>query len=157
MVVQIDSREKARAIEKILTDFDQAGIKYVVSKLYVGDYQNMDNPKTVVDRKQNLSEICYNIASVKRERERFEKELEKAAEIGIKIIVLIEHGRGIHSIDDVSKWINPMKARYKSAASGTYLAKRMHELEDKYDVKFEFCDKDDTGKKILELLGETDG
>ena len=44
MVIQIDSREKARAITKIVETFDQHRIKHPVSKLMVGDYMNYDNP-----------------------------------------------------------------------------------------------------------------
>ena len=61
MTIQIDSREKARAIKKILAAFDKAGIDYFVSKLYVGDYQSYDNPYLIIDRKQNLTELCSNV------------------------------------------------------------------------------------------------
>lgn len=54
MVIQIDSREKPRAIGKILDEFDRQGVRHFVSKLYVGDYQRLDNSLLVVDRKQNL-------------------------------------------------------------------------------------------------------
>ena len=54
MVIQIDSREKARAIRKIVAEFDRQGIIHPVSKLMVGDYMNYDNPRLVVDRKRNL-------------------------------------------------------------------------------------------------------
>ena len=40
MVIQIDSREKARAITKIVETFNQNNIKHPVSKLMVGDYMN---------------------------------------------------------------------------------------------------------------------
>ena len=56
MTIQIDSREKARAIQKIVEEFDRRGIRHPVSKLMVGDYMNYDNPRLVIDRKQNLTE-----------------------------------------------------------------------------------------------------
>ena len=61
MVIQIDSREKDRAIRKIVEEFDRRGVKHPVSKLMVGDYMNYDNPRLIVDRKQNLSEVCSNV------------------------------------------------------------------------------------------------
>ena len=152
VLIQIDSREHAKAIAKIKSAFDKANIKYVVSKLYVGDYMSYDNPRLVVDRKQNLSEICYNIASVKTQRERFIRELERAQDAGITVIVLVEHGNGIACIEDVCSWINPRRMKSKTAATGKYLAKCMHELEEKYDIKFEFCSKEDTGSKIIDIL-----
>ena len=45
MVIQIDSREKDRAIRKIVEEFDRQGVKHPVSKLMVGDYMNYDNPR----------------------------------------------------------------------------------------------------------------
>lgn len=60
MQIQIDSREKARAIKKIINEFDKQGVQRFISKLYVGDYMSYDNPRLVVDRKQGLSEVCNN-------------------------------------------------------------------------------------------------
>ena len=50
MVIQIDSREKARAIQKIVEEFDRQGVRHPVSKLIVGDYMNYDNPRLIIDR-----------------------------------------------------------------------------------------------------------
>ena len=61
MVIQIDTREKARAIKQIVRTFDAAGVKHYTSKLLVGDYMSLDNPKVIVDRKQNLLEVCNNV------------------------------------------------------------------------------------------------
>ena len=58
MNIQIDSREKARAIRKIVAEFDRQGVDHFVSKLYVGDYMNYDNPRLIIDRKQDLTELC---------------------------------------------------------------------------------------------------
>lgn len=98
MVIQIDSREKARAIKKIVAEFDRQGIKHPVSKLLVGDYMNYDNPRLIIDRKQNLSELCSNVC---QDHERFRRELLLAKENGIQLIVLIEHGNGFRQLSDV--------------------------------------------------------
>lgn len=50
-MIQIDSREHQKVIDGIKKAFDTAGEKWFVSKLYVGDYMNYDNPRLVVDRK----------------------------------------------------------------------------------------------------------
>ena len=62
MVIQIDTREKARAITKIVSYFDEKQIKHISSKLYVGDYMNLENPKLIVDRKQSLLELANNVS-----------------------------------------------------------------------------------------------
>ena len=92
MIIQIDSREKARAIQKIVAEFDRREIKHPVSKLMVGDYMNYDNPRLIVDRKQNLSELCSNVC---QDHDRFRRELMLAKENGIKLVILCEHGNDI--------------------------------------------------------------
>ena len=55
-MILVDTREKPKAIGKILKYFEVNGIEYDSSKLYVGDYIRYDNPKLVIDRKQNIAE-----------------------------------------------------------------------------------------------------
>ena len=45
MTIQIDNREKDRAITKIIADFDRMGIQHFSSKLFVGDYMSLDHPR----------------------------------------------------------------------------------------------------------------
>lgn len=72
MDIQIDTREKQRAIRKIIKTFDENGVKHFSSKLPVGDYMSLDNPRLIIDRKQNLQELCGNVC---QQHERFKKEL----------------------------------------------------------------------------------
>ena len=165
MIIQIDSREKAKAIQKIIEEFDRQGIKHPVSKLMVGDYMNYDNPRVIVDRKQNLTEVCSNVC---QDHERFRRELVLAKENGIQLIILCEHGKDIKSLEDVIFWKNPRSEKRKkidgkwqtvntNAMKGDVLYKILTTLEEKYGVRFEFCDKDETGKKIVEILGGING
>ena len=161
MIIQIDSREKAKAIQKIIEEFDRQGIKHPVSKLMVGDYMNYDNPRVIVDRKQNLTEVCSNVC---QDHDRFRRELVLAKENGIQLIILCEHGKDIKSLEDVIFWKNPRSEKRKkidgkwqtvhtNAMKGDVLYKILTTLQEKYGVRFEFCDKDDTGRKIVEILG----
>jgi hypothetical protein len=150
LTIQIDSREKARAIKKIISDFEQQGVKYYISKLWTGDYLSLDNPRVIIDRKQNLTEVCSNMC---QQHERFRNELVRAHEMGIKLIILIEHSNQIKSIEDVAKWQNPRLKNGNKAMSGETLSKIMTTMERKYGCKFMFCDKLHTGKRIIEILG----
>lgn len=152
MIIQIDSREKPKAIQKILKEFSQQNVQYYISKLYVGDYMSLDNPKLVIDRKQNLNEICSNVGSSAANHERFKRELLRANEVGIKVIVLIEHGHGVKTLEDVQLWDNPRLKESPKATDGIKLFKILKTMQKRYDVEFVFCDKDETGKRILELL-----
>ena len=166
MDIQIDSREKERAIKKIVAEFDRRGVNYFTSKLYVGDYQNLDNPRVIVDRKQNLQELVGNVT---QQHERFKKELIRAKEANIQLVVLVEHGDGIEKLEDVYFWQNPRKheVRWKwengkrvkcvisaKAIDGPRLYKSLCTIRDRYGVRFEFCSKDETGKRIIELLSK---
>ena len=162
MIIQIDSREKARAIQKIISEFDRKGIRHPVSKLMVGDYMNYDNPRLIVDRKQNLTELCSNVC---QDHDRFRRELMLAKENGIQLVILCEHGKDIECLEDVIFWENPRRKKRKQingrwqtvetkATTGETLYKILTTLQRKYGVVFEFCTKEETGKKIIEILGE---
>ena len=149
MTIQIDSREKARAIKQIVGYFDDHGINHYTSKLFVGDYMSLDNPRTVIDRKQNLLEICGNVC---QQHERFINELKRANENGIKVIILCEHGGNIKELSDVQHWVNPRLKTSPKAVSGKQLCKTLLTISLKYNVDFVFCRKSQTGAKIIELL-----
>lgn len=161
MTIQIDSREKARAIQKIIAEFDRQGIRHPISKLMVGDYMNYDNPRLIVDRKQNLTELCSNVC---QDHDRFRRELMLANENGIQLIILCEHGKEIECLEDVIFWENPRRKKRKQidgrwqtvetkAMTGETLYKVLTTQQRKYGVEFVFCTKEETGKKIIEILG----
>lgn len=149
MQIQIDSREKSRAIKKIIEEFEQQNINYFVSKLYVGDYIDMENPLVFIDRKQSIAEIAQNAtighARVKRELERLKK-------IGGKMYFLIEQDRigskRIKSLDDIMLWTPKF-----GTINGMQVYKVLRAWLAKYDIEYVFCGKKNTGKEIIRLLG----
>lgn len=149
MTIQIDSREHKWELARIQRQLTTLGCKTIVSKLYVGDYQSLDNPRLVIDRKKDLQEICGNVT---QQHERFQRELVRAKEAGINLIILIEHGDDIKTLEDVYFWDNPRLMRSPKAINGKSLYKSLCTIRDRYNVRFEFCSKHDTGKKIMELL-----
>lgn len=183
MDIQIDSREKRRAIQRILRTFEKDHVNHFVSKLMVGDYMSLDNPRLVIDRKQNLSEVCSNVC---QQHERFRRELLLAQQAGIHLILLIEHGGNIKSLEDVYFWKNPRQWKFEKDVRGKYgfhwsvpfeqvkeelkrrrvriypptsgkaLYKSLCTLRDRYQVGIEFCSKAQTGKRIVEILGRED-
>ncbi len=170
MQVQVDTREHTKEWERIKGQFDALGVQYFRSKMYVGDYQSLDNPRLVIDRKKDLQEICGNVC---QQHERFKAELLRAKEQGIKLVILCEHGADIKSLEDVYFWQNPRKyqIRWKTvngkrvkdvisakAVDGNQLYKSLCTIRDRYNVDFVFCQKEETGQKIIEILGgRTDG
>lgn len=149
MVIQIDTREHKWERARIEMQLSKAGVKTISSKLYVGDYQSLDNPRVVIDRKKDLQELCGNVC---QQHERFRKELLRALDAGIKIIILCEHGADIACLEDVYFWDNPRIAKSPKATTGKSLYASLCTIRDKYNVQFEFCQKSETGNRIMELL-----
>lgn len=148
MQIQIDSREKSRAIKKIIAEFDRQDVRYFVSKLYVGDYINMERPLVIIDRKQNIAEIAQNATSGHK---RVKKELERLDEMGARMYFLIEQdridGKPIKGLEDIILW---------QPKFGEIVGERVYRIlkawEYKHNIEYVFCNKRDTGKEIIRLL-----
>lgn len=164
MQIQVDTREHKKEWERIEKHFQSAGANYFRSKLYVGDYCNVDNPRLVIDRKKDLLELIGNIT---KQHERFRNELLRASENGFRLIILCEHGEDITELSDIIFWHNPRLDRYEwivenghpvkkqcypNATTGNQLYKSLKTIQDRYNVEFQFCNKNETGFKIIELL-----
>ena len=165
MTIQVDTREHKKEWERIKSQFDSMGVDYYRSKLWVGDYMNIDNPRLVIDRKLDLLELCGNLT---KQHDRFKAELLRAQEKNIKIIILCEHGYGIERLSDVYFWHNPRLdlaewviqnghpvkvSKYPKATDGPALYNSLMTLRDKYGIDIQFCDKSETGYVITHLLG----
>lgn len=137
-----DTREKKNS--HILDYFDLKGVPYTVAKLDTGDYMTPGGLVTV-DRKQNLEEMANNLCSPSH---RFWREVRRAHDTGLKLIILIEDGH-YHGIEDVKAW----KSKY-TRVTGRYLANEMARVSIAYGVEFVFCWKQDTGRRIKDLLNE---
>ena len=150
-MVIVDTREKPRAIVRILAEFDRQGVEYVHRKLNFGDYADPFRlPGIVIDRKQNLGEVVKNTTV---EMPRFVREIERCNRAGCRLVVLIEHGNTIRTLEDVIRWKNPRLKESPYAVSGERLYKKMKAMESYYGIEWRFCNKQSTGKKILEILG----
>ena len=155
MTLIVDTREKPRAIVKILTEFSRQGVKVVRRALNFADYWNPENPKVIIDRKQNLQEVVMNVTDYSDPRKglkRFKRELIRCNRAGCRMIILVEHGGRIHGIEDVMHWKNPRLKVSPYAISGERLYKKMKAMESYYGIEWKFCSKGQTGKKIIELL-----
>lgn len=145
MKIIVDTREKKHS--HILKYFALHDVDYEEKKLDVADYQIEGKADVAVDRKQNLDELARNLMN-RADHSRFWKEVRRAKEHGIKMIVLCEHGGQIKSIPDVAGW----HSKY-SPVSGRALMDEIYRVHIAYGVEFLFCQKRSTAKRILELLG----
>ena len=149
--------------EEMQETIDRRGDKLKKADL-VGDI------KIAVDRKNSIEEICGNVCSTTSAHERFRDEVILAQKCGCKFYVLIEDDK-VTSLDDLEHWQNPREKKYfyykalmaqgkklrmilpkQPPASGKKLAKALRTMEEKYGVKFLFCNPKDAAARIVELL-----
>ena len=139
-----DTREKKNL--HIKNYFYRHGIPYRVEALSVGDYM-IDGGHVSGDRKQNLDELASNLL-VRGDKGRFWREVRRAREQRIKLIVLCEHGGQIRTIRDVERW----QSKY-TRIDGKAVQREICRVSIAYGVEFLFCDKRSTPRRIIELLG----
>ena len=144
--LQIDSREKKN--EHILRYFDRHGIDYEIRKLDIGDYM-LDGGAISIDTKRSVDELASNMLN-RNDHARFLREAKRAADSGIKLIVLLETSK-YKSIPDLATW----RSKY-SGISGRSLMDAIYKTHIAYGVEFLFCPKISTGRRIIELLSCTD-
>jgi len=150
MVLQEDTRNQIGKHRNIEAYCKQNGIEIIRTKLLVGDYMltGAGSGGISVDTKQGVPELASNCF---QEHERFRDECERAKRCDIQLIVLTEEvlpgGR-------LENWRSPMgrdgwpKYRFDPAT----LKKVMITMQEKYGVKFRFCDGRSTGKLLIEYL-----
>lgn len=143
-MILVDTREKKN--EHIRRYFEEHNIEYRLQKLDTGDYMNTDYPDVIVDRKQNLDECSQNLYS--HDSGRFWRELRRAHEAGTKLIFLVEHGSDIRTINDVPKW----SSRFSDKITGKKVFNEMFRAHIAYHVDWKFCNKEETAKRILEII-----
>ena len=154
-MIIVDTREKPRAIVKILAEFDRRGVEYVRQKLDFADYADPDRlPGIVIDRKQNLNEVASNVTV---DRKRFVREIERCNRAGCRMILLVEHGNQIRELKDVIGWKNQRLKQSPYAVSGERLYRIMKAMEIYYGIEWLFCNKQSTGRRIIELIGGDGG
>ena len=160
MVLLEDTRNQPGKHRNIEAYCKQQGIEIVRTKLLVGDYmldgvQNQDGSTsgtkgTIACHTQSLGvpEIASNIF---QEHERFRRECELAQKCGMTLIVLIED---VLPGGLLENWRSPMGRdglpRHKFDPAR--LKKAMLTMQDKYDVRFRFCDGRSTGRVLIEYL-----
>ena len=151
MVIQIDSREKGNKV--ILDYFNQVGQKYIVSKMYAGDYQDVNSVKVLIDKKDSLVELAGNLCRT-TEHLRVKREIAKACDIGCERFIFLIADKSITSVDEVHEWKVPTKkdGSVYIKVRPEVLEKIMKTMMYKYGVEFMFCKKSEMGKEIVRLL-----
>ena len=149
-VMDVIARKKVRGIAPKKMDF-------------LGTYD------VCVDSKFDIQELISDICG--KQHDRFRDECILAQNNGIKLYILVENKGGqikgskivnptIRRLEDLHSWVNPRRCIYRSgkqlypsATRGVSLMKACMTLEKRYGVIFKFCEPEESGKTIIELLG----
>ena len=145
--------KKSTYSEPINYYIQEKGLKvgdYTIAvKLPNGEVINFKD-KIVIERKADLNELCCNFFDKKDEegRTRLERELDRAKEQGIKVILLVETDN-MHNKILSSKYFRFDKA---SKVSPKAFNSILRSLQAKYDISIEYCDKKDSARLIHDIL-----
>lgn len=148
MIIQVDTREQKN--EEVIEFFDKIGQQYFISKVYAGDYIDIKNCNTVIDLKADLVELANNLT---HEHERFKKEIKRAQnEMNCDFVVLIREK--LDCLEDVKNWESPKRkgGKPKTNVKGSTLYAIMKTMSNRYNVIWKFCDRENAGREILEIL-----
>ena len=145
--------KKSTYSEPINYCIQEKGLKvgdYTIAvKLPTGEVINFKD-KIVIERKADLNELCCNFFDKKDEegKTRLERELDRAKEQGIKVILLVETDN-MHNKILSSKYFRFDKA---SKVSPKAFNSILRSLQAKYDISIEYCDKKDSARLIHDIL-----
>lgn len=161
-----DTRQQAGKHNHVDRWFERHGVDFEYRKLDFGDYQRADGLGNVsVDTKKDLQELAGNLG---RDHARFARECERAAAAGYRLVVLVEQhpefngvgcGAWVNGVCQRCRRCNPRERgraclahRFKPI-QGPQLAAIMSTMSKKHGVRFEYCARRDTARRICELLG----
>lgn len=106
--------------------------------------------KIVIERKKDLNELCCNLFDKKDSKglTRFERELSRSKEQGIKVILLVE-------VEDMhSKILSSKHFRFDKASKVSPKAFNsiLRSLQARYNISIEYCNKKDSARLIHDIL-----
>lgn len=150
MVLQEDTRNQPGKHKNIAAYCKQQGIEIIRTKLLVGDYMltGEGSGGISVDTKSGVPELAMDIF---QQHERFRNECETAQRCGITLYILTEEVLPQGRLD---LWKSPLDrfGNPRCKFDPAVLRKAMYTMQDKYGVRFRFCDGRSTGKLLIEYL-----
>ena len=141
-----DTREQDT--EAFRRRFNAVRLPVTRRKLDFGDYSGFVTisgeefsleESVVVERKMSVDELCMCFG---KERQRFQREFQRAKEKGARIYLLVEN----------ASWENIFNGRYKSKLTPEALTASLAAWSSRYNLIPVFCKPETTGKLIALLL-----
>ena len=148
MVIYEDTRQKPGRHDNIARFCRAHGIEIIRQSLNVGDYAIAGRGEIAVDTKMNVLELAMDVFP---SHERFRNECLRAQRCGIQLIVLTEE---ILPGGRLENWLPPRSSMGVPLVrfNPQTLKRAMLTMQEKYGVKFRFCDVRSTGQELLDYL-----
>lgn len=151
-VIVEDTRQQAGKHAEKHEWWADHGLTLVRSKLPFGDY--CLPAEVAVDTKQSIQELAMDID---RDHARFRRELVGARDAGVRLVVLVENGDGVTSLEDLAGWVEPAgdyakRLHAKRRITGERLAKACTTMAARYGVEFRFCSPAESAGIVADLL-----
>ena len=150
MIIQEDTRQQAGKHNIKHAYFDENEIGVVRCALPFGDYAPI--PPVSIDTKKDMDEIAQNICG--NAHRRFINECKAAKDAGCKLIILVENTVGIKDISQVHIWQNPRSCYSPNCVQGPRLQKAMETISTRYGTEFRFCEPEEAGGIIIQIIEE---
>lgn len=157
LILYEDSRQQVGKHKNIDLYCKRKGIEIIRQKLEVGDYMlDPAKGKVSVDTKEDMMEICKDIMS--SDHRRFRAECERAKDMGILLIILIEEPVPYGEVDlwEVPRWRSSNQwHRYgdpMTRVDPRILRKAMETMTMKYGVRFRFCTRRQSPVRVIKYL-----
>ena len=155
MILIEDTRQQEGKHKNIDAYCRRMGIKVVRQKCEVGDYM-FPNGRISVDTKMDIMELCKDVMS--NDHRRFRAECERAKEMGILLIVLIEEQPPFGKLDlwEVPRWKSSNQwHRYgdpMTKVDPKVFRKALITMTEKYGVQFRFCTRRQSPARVIKYL-----
>ena len=161
MILLEDTRQQAGKHRNVEQYCRWQGITIVRKCLSVGDYmltEDGENPSgnVSVDSKMNLLELCKDVMS--RDHVRFRSECERARDLGIQLIILVEELPPYGKVDlwEVPRWKSSNQWHQygdpMTRVDPKAFRKALVTMTVKYGVKFRFCTRRQSPARIIKYL-----
>lgn len=142
-IIIADTRERKN--KHILDYFEKNNQDYIISKLESGDYMYYKDYSTIIDKKDGLKELAYNLCR-QAEHDRVIREIELAQSLGCKNFIFLVQSN-VKSEEDIKRWKSP-----HTKVKGEVLLKVLKTFAKHHNCRFIFCERKKMGERIIELL-----
>lgn len=152
-VILTDTRQQKE--KHIIKAFDNNDVLHIQTKLSSADYMALRHNAergfykdytTLIDTKKDLLELCGNLCNAS-EHARVVREVELAQSLGCKNFIFLIGEKNIHNPEDIKKWSNK-----NTRVKGETLFKIIQTFKEHHNCRFIFCNKNEMGDLIIQLL-----